>query len=174
MSASPDKPCKYGHVSPRRKNGNCIECEKLRGKTPKKLEAAKKSAASYRERLKTDPELKEAHAQYMREYSKKNREVLNKGANAWYAINKIRVRLQRKKIPVTDELVSYIENHDNKCDICGNPPDGKWTELSYDHCHTSGVFRGLLCSSCNRALGFFKDDTSVMERAIAYLKHYQE
>lgn len=39
-----------------------------------------------------------------------------------------------------------------------------------DHCHATGVNRGMLCNNCNRALGYFKDDPERMERAIVYLR----
>ena len=38
-----------------------------------------------------------------------------------------------------------------------------------DHCHKSEEFRGWLCHLCNRALGCFKDDIKILERAIEYL-----
>jgi hypothetical protein len=56
------------------------------------------------------------------------------------------------------------------CAICGRPPTGKQMVLDIDHDHKTGIIRGLLCGSCNRALGLLKDDVSVLEKAIAYLK----
>lgn len=47
---------------------------------------------------------------------------------------------------------------------------GKVKNLAVDHCHSSGKIRGLLCENCNKALGLFKDDTSVMKEAIIYLE----
>ncbi len=37
-----------------------------------------------------------------------------------------------------------------------------------DHCHESGRVRGILCSRCNRALGFFSDDPSKLRAAADY------
>lgn len=39
-----------------------------------------------------------------------------------------------------------------------------------DHCHETGRVRGVLCFSCNAALGQFKDRPEVMQRAISYLE----
>jgi hypothetical protein len=39
-----------------------------------------------------------------------------------------------------------------------------------DHCHTTKKVRGLLCVACNAGLGHFKDNTTVMARAISYLE----
>lgn len=41
--------------------------------------------------------------------------------------------------------------------------------LSVDHDHETGAFRGLLCHSCNRALGLFKDDPAIIQSAVYYL-----
>lgn len=38
-----------------------------------------------------------------------------------------------------------------------------------DHCHTSNNLRNLLCAKCNLALGLFRDDVHILERAIEYL-----
>jgi Recombination endonuclease VII len=42
-----------------------------------------------------------------------------------------------------------------------------------DHCHVTGVIRGLLCFSCNMALGHFKDDISILKSALEYLEYFK-
>lgn len=57
----------------------------------------------------------------------------------------------------------------DNCKICG---PGNWSEikaLSVDHCHASGRVRGLLCSSCNTALGLLGDDPDRITALLAYL-----
>ena len=39
-----------------------------------------------------------------------------------------------------------------------------------DHDHTTNTFRGWLCQMCNRGIGNFYDDVSMLERAIEYIK----
>lgn len=56
------------------------------------------------------------------------------------------------------------------CEICGDPPPKHRKYLAVDHCHTTGKIRGMLCDACNTALGKFKDDIALMEKAIDYLK----
>ena len=37
------------------------------------------------------------------------------------------------------------------------------------NCHDTLKVRGLLCRSCNLALGMFKDDVNILNNAIQYL-----
>ena len=55
---------------------------------------------------------------------------------------------------------------DNRCAICGAMPK---KPLFVDHCHVTGKVRGLLCVSCNTALGLLKDSITALEQAIKYL-----
>lgn len=74
------------------------------------------------------------------------------------------------------EYVQMAVERGNKCDICGRPEReeraGKPKSLAVDHDHSTGAVRGLLCSSCNTALGKFEDSPDLLRSAIAYLaKH---
>jgi hypothetical protein len=66
------------------------------------------------------------------------------------------------------EYNNLILQANNQCMICKSPPTR--TKLSVDHCHTTKKIRGLLCHNCNMALGLFKDNTDLLEKAIKYLK----
>ena len=80
---------------------------------------------------------------------------------------------------ITFEMVqqAYI-NQNGKCDICSKEVnlvstlEDKHKTCHIDHCHRTHVFRGLLCSECNTGLGKFRDDTSLMLKAINYLENF--
>ncbi len=56
------------------------------------------------------------------------------------------------------------EAQDGKCAICRTAP-----AVHVDHDHVTGKVRGMLCFSCNAALGHFRDDPAVLRRAADYL-----
>lgn len=60
------------------------------------------------------------------------------------------------------------------CAICGSTgfkmKEHHNSLLVIDHCHKSGNIRGMLCHNCNRGLGLFQDDTSLLYKAISYLE----
>lgn len=78
----------------------------------------------------------------------------------------------RKKYNIT--LLQFEEMskaRDHRCDICGTKDAGpRIDRLCVDHCHTTGLVRGLLCGSCNRALGQFKDNPEALRKAADYLE----
>lgn len=62
------------------------------------------------------------------------------------------------------------------CAICGKPETvvhhitGEPGRLAVDHCHETGVIRGLLCQRCNKGLGLFLDDPALLQQAAAYIE----
>lgn len=68
-----------------------------------------------------------------------------------------------------------LDEQGGVCAICKRPPtvDGpqRAKRLHVDHCHATGLVRGLLCSRCNFGIGLFDDDPAQIERAALYLKN---
>lgn len=52
---------------------------------------------------------------------------------------------------------AYISQHE-ACKICNRSEHDLGKLLHVDHDHITGVFRGLLCDTCNRGLGLFGDN----------------
>lgn len=85
-----------------------------------------------------------------------------------------RAHLKRMFGITLEEYETKLAEQNGVCYICFSEettPGKKF--LAVDHCHESNSIRGLLCNRCNRALGLLKDDISILENAIKYLKKYK-
>lgn len=96
-----------------------------------------------------------------------------RAASDWEAVpENHRARKLRSRYNLTlKDYNSLLELQDGKCKICGStsPRNTKYTCLVVDHCHKTGVIRGLLCDPCNNGLGRFDDNVEVLQKAIEYL-----
>lgn len=84
--------------------------------------------------------------------------------------------LERKYGLAEAQYWEMFERQGGVCAVCGQPETqvlrGAVSQLSVDHDHTTGRVRGLLCHHCNTAIGLLRDDTAILEAAIAYLKSH--
>ena len=72
-----------------------------------------------------------------------------------------------------DDFYTMLAVQGGGCAICGREEGRTGQRLHVDHCHVTGVVRGILCHICNAGLGVFGDDTEKMRAAIAYLEHHR-
>ena len=86
----------------------------------------------------------------------RRRQLADKERNAYY-LSKYGITL--------DQYNSMLAAQSGRCSICGSVKE----VLFVDHCHESGRVRELLCSSCNSALGLFRDSVIAVKRAHEYL-----
>ncbi len=75
------------------------------------------------------------------------------------------------KYNITNEQYEELKTkQNNSCAICFIPAsEVRYGNLCIDHNHQTDEVRGLLCPTCNRALGLFKDNEIILKRAIGYL-----
>lgn len=97
-----------------------------------------------------------------------------KGKPAWVRTQR-RYTIRKRYGIEPEDYRALWEKQGGACAICRESPDveGAPTHhrvLQIDHDHGSGAIRGLLCNSCNRALGFLRDDPLLAESAAAYLR----
>lgn len=59
-----------------------------------------------------------------------------------------------------------LKKQKNLCGICGV----QMKKGFVDHCHKTEFVRGILCSHCNFGLGQFRDDETILQAAIKYLR----
>ena len=65
---------------------------------------------------------------------------------------------------ISDAKLQEIKSSTTECVICGDAG-----LLVVDHDHVTGQVRGMLCNHCNRGLGHFRDDPTLLEFAAQYL-----
>jgi hypothetical protein len=66
-----------------------------------------------------------------------------------------------------EEVEQLLRCQGGACAICVTPFEG--SECNIDHCHRTGVVRGLLCAKCNTGLGLLGDDEGRLRAAWRYL-----
>lgn len=125
------------------------------GKEKERIRNASPERVLYRKQYKKTEAGKEAHAKYMSKDTTKSRLKRNR-IKTRYGITEERYR----------ELVA---EQGGTCAICKEPSG----QLHIDHDHVTGRVRGLLCGTCNRGLGMFKDDADNLRSAITYLSEHE-
>ena len=103
--------------------------------------------------------------------TKANRLIASRLKNINHERNRLRVS--------AEERSELLAKAGYKCEVCGSecsdgdcPTTGtvKSKSLCIDHCHETNKIRGVLCHSCNIALGHLKDSTELLRKAIQYLQ----
>lgn len=73
-----------------------------------------------------------------------------------------------------DEYMEMLIEQKGLCVICSQPEtvimNGEVKDLAVDHCHETGKIRGLLCNSCNDALGHLFEDPRRIKSLMKYVK----
>jgi hypothetical protein len=76
----------------------------------------------------------------------------------WRRLHKDYVKSQKLKFCfgiTLDDYKRILESQGNKCPVCGKlATDEKYFDV--DHNHETGEIRGILCSRCNRSLGWYE------------------
>ncbi|WP_348771320.1 endonuclease VII domain-containing protein [Streptomyces sp. RKND-216] len=92
-------------------------------------------------------------------------DVLSTRCRACKAVQGRAGHLKRQHGMTTGKRDALVAEQVGVCAICLSA-----AAEHVDHCHETGRVRGVLCFSCNAALGQFKDRPEVMQRAISYLE----
>ena len=86
-----------------------------------------------------------------------------------YALQRDRANRMRREygLSVAEHVRLELEQ-DHACAICRRPFElGRAPHV--DHDHATGKVRGLLCGSCNRAIGLMSESIARLTAAAAYL-----
>lgn len=110
--------------------------------------------------LEANPVSPEKRREYVRRYKERHPE---------------RVKQQERRQSLKSKFGMTVEQYDGMlaeqggvCAICESAPTKR--ALAVDHDHTDGSVRGLLCSSCNTALGLLSDSPAAVRAALTYLE----
>jgi hypothetical protein len=153
---------------------------RVQDRSPEQTAARKEYMRQYRlanlEKWNRTPEQKaKINARKREQYAARPdlQEYARTMARRWQQENPERRKSQRLKIfgLTLDQYLQMLESQNGACAICG------YSDLSdpkvfpvVDHCHQTGKVRGLLCMSCNQALGKFRDSPTSLAMAILYLE----
>jgi len=95
---------------------------------------------------------------YYHEYNKK-----------YHASHKNRINQRRRNMKRLVREEAAARPRPELCELCGEPPGKK--VLAWDHDHTTGDFRGWLCSNCNVAIGLAKENPTLLENMATYIRN---
>ena len=113
-------------------------------------------------------------AAYMKEYRsteefKAHKRETRSDRNAGTTLKRRAYQASRRYGISIEEVMSLYSQE--SCQICGTTlswgrgPDGR----CIDHCHRGGGVRGVICGSCNKMLGYARDNPQTLTNAIKYL-----
>lgn len=112
-------------------------------------------------------------AELAKAWRDRNVELVKKIHRASYQKNKpkrqasIR-RYALREFGLTEEEYDVLfDSQGGRCAICRETSQ---QHLCVDHCHDTGIIRGLLCRKCNAGVGLLGDTTEHLEKALAYLR----
>jgi hypothetical protein len=121
---------------------------------PEKLKA-------YSRTYHSRPEYKEQRKAYHRTWWDKN----SKNPKRLEQMKRSALKRQYGITPEQQEQMRLDQG--NKCAICSN----EFTKSPHtDHDHETGKVRSLLCGTCNKGLGQFKDDPELLRKAAVYIE----
>lgn len=78
-------------------------------------------------------------------------------------------KIERRYSLSREAFYELLESQEGRCGIClDEMPKGS---AVVDHCHDTGLVRGLLCGGCNSGIGHLRDgrDLHIFDRAKRYL-----
>jgi hypothetical protein len=142
-----------------------VECSTRKQKLQSNCKECMKEA---KRRFRSDPKKWARELKQRREWRKRNPEI---------AKQQDRNRLLKGKFGITEaEYERRVIEQKGLCAICGQPEkavlSGKVKNLAVDHCHETDTVRGLLCCSCNRGIGMFRDNSDLLLAAADYLQRH--
>jgi hypothetical protein len=111
-----------------------------------------------RKRLAEDPERRARQRELSRQ----------RWGNPEYRATQTEKKRERRYGLTPEQYAAMLEAQGGLCAICRGK--GGIKGFMVDHCHETGVVRGLLCPSCNAGMGMLGDTPAGLMRAVKYLR----
>lgn len=114
----------------------------------------------------------EAKRIYRSTLQRKYRSKYKKKTSEWSR----RHHLKKKYGISLDDYEEMFLRQRGLCAVCEKPQSKKRRgrvivkRLSVDHCHVTGIVRGLLCDKCNVGIGLLGDSSQALRKALNYLE----
>jgi len=113
--------------------------------------------------------------EYNRKYYKRNPQKINEANRKWREVNETPEYIFKRNLKVRygltlEQYHKLLQAQENRCAICNQLFED--SKVCVDHNHTTGNVRGLLCTFCNVGLGYFREDSTIMNAAIKYINTY--
>jgi hypothetical protein len=162
-------PVKYEESRKKAKERYNLYFEKIKNdpiKYQQYLLKERERSKNKRKKIYSNSDLKQKYNEYQKTYAHKNKDNLknypSRSSEEWKKRNICR----RYNITI-EQYNLMLEQQMGLCKICNQQPK----KICVDHCHKTGVVRGLLCGTCNTAIGLFKENIETLQNAIKYLQN---
>ncbi len=165
-------PQKHEERKAKQKEWNKLRMEAIKAdpiKYADYLENERKRGKQKRIDTQRDPSRRENRNKYYKQYTENNKERVKKYQSRSSEQWKKRNLLRRYKITV-EEYEKILQEQNGLCKICNIKPK----KIVVDHCHKTGIVRGLLCNECNTAIGLLKENLQSLQNAIMYLTNTKD
>lgn len=128
--------------------------------------------------LKQHAAWRAANPEHMRDQSRGEAKRRRKRNSEKERINQRKWHIKTKYGISTERAEAILADQGGKCPVCEMTISFTFDRVErsaahIDHNHVTGSIRGILCSSCNTAIGKLKDSEMVLWRAILYLRQHR-
>lgn len=182
----PEEDIQIEKIKYKTKDGEIRESQQYRCRICRRSKDMKYKHAHKEERLAYNQKWRSENRERVNANERKRRIEIPEKYKEWARIQRERLGALRSLQESTrlrnisvDEYNKMHEEQNGLCAICQREntqksrKQGELCRLAIDHCHETGLVRGLLCGACNKGIGHFKDNVEFLISAIAYLESHQ-
>lgn len=155
----------------------CVRCDKVKSRTDEffRLVRELRHGSSYEYHKRVCRECEYQQRSLLRRRTRE-RDAASRRIASTYESRRRRNLAKNYGLPL-EEYDRMLVAQGGACAICKRAPyerhrSGRILPLTVDHDHVTGAIRRLLCGSCNRGLGDFRDSITNLQNAIEYLRQH--